>query len=138
MDCTRARRDMHAWLDGELPPDKARRMVAHVSGCDSCAALARELTDLFDALEELPGLGPDPELVRDTVRAAADIQVPTFRWWAGLPALYKGAGFAAVAAGLLLGIVLYNVSPFAPDKTGILASPAVSSVLLVANDMEYL
>ena len=138
MDCTRARRDMHVWLDGELSAHDARAMTAHVRGCASCAARMDALSTLFDALEALPGLGPDPELVRDTLRAAAEIQPSPIRWWAGLPALYKGAGFAAVAMGLLLGIVLYNASPFAADQTRGAYTPAISSVVMDGGDMEYL
>ncbi len=129
---------MLAWLDGELPPERAREMTAHVRGCADCAACMRQSAALYDALEALPGPGPDPELLRDTLRAVAEEQASPVRWWLGLPALHKSAGFAAVAMGLLLGIVLYNASSFAPETVRGPLFPTASSVLIDANSLEYL
>lgn len=137
MDCTQAERRMHAWLDGELPPDKARGMTAHVRGCASCSARMEELSSLYDALEALPGLKPDAELVRDTLRAAAEFESPV-RWWTGLPVVYKGAGVAAMAMGLLLGIFLHNASLQAVDSSLAATASDSSTVLMAGSPLEYL
>src|SRR4051812_2046514 len=33
---------IHAWLDGELPPDEAARVEAHAASCAACSALVAE------------------------------------------------------------------------------------------------
>lgn len=136
MDCLTAHRAMHAWLDGELPPEKARGMADHVRGCPACAARLGELSALFDALGELPGPGPAPDLARATVRAAAAETPAPVPWFAALPALYKGTSFAAVAAGLFLGIFLYYSSPFGPTSASAGGLLAPSSVMLTLGELE--
>ncbi|MBI1749517.1 MAG: zf-HC2 domain-containing protein [Acidobacteria bacterium] len=37
------REDLMAWLDGELSPERAASVAAHVKVCDECLALAEEL-----------------------------------------------------------------------------------------------
>ena len=116
MDCTTLHTKIHAWLDGELVPAEARAMAEHVGTCRLCARRVRELTALFDALDGLPGPGHAPGLVEATMRAARAQTPDTRQWWRSLPPLYKGAGVAAMAAGLLLGIFLYAASPLAGDS----------------------
>lgn len=46
--CWLARRHLVAWIDGELPPDPARRIEQHVVGCADCRALATQLSAAID------------------------------------------------------------------------------------------
>lgn len=113
MICTTPHEKLHAWLDGELNAGEARAMTEHVAACPYCRKRVRDMTALFDALEALPGPERSPELAEVTVRAALAEDDDPCAWWRGLSALHKSAGVAAVAAGLLLGIFLYNASPLA-------------------------
>jgi len=38
---------IHAWLDGELPPDDAESAARHVAGCAECRALVVEARGLL-------------------------------------------------------------------------------------------
>ena len=40
---------IHAWLDGELPPDESARVEAHANACADCAALVAEARGLMAA-----------------------------------------------------------------------------------------
>ena len=90
---------IHAWLDGQLPPDEAAALEAHVSACPGCAAKVAEergisagATRILTALDDVPG----------------DV----------LPAVAKrgrfSPGFARAAAAILLvatgGVIAVRVS----------------------------
>jgi anti-sigma factor RsiW len=71
MECERMERRIGAWLDGELPPDQAREVAAHLERCPACAAELDGLRRLGDAIRaELPRLAA-PEALRAAVRADA-------------------------------------------------------------------
>lgn len=60
MDCTQALEALSAQLDGELSPQEAKELHAHLDTCPTCRALARELSALHDAcggLEVAPPAG---------------------------------------------------------------------------------
>jgi hypothetical protein len=40
---------IHAWIDGELPPDEASRVEAHASSCAACGAMVAEARGLVAA-----------------------------------------------------------------------------------------
>ena len=40
---------IHAWIDGELPPDEASRVEAHANSCAACGALVAEARGLVAA-----------------------------------------------------------------------------------------
>lgn len=84
---------LSAWLDGELEPDEASAVAAHVAACAACADEARALEAVGEVLHE--AAVPDPGLAA----------------WAGFEreladglARRRGPGWRAllVAAGLLL------------------------------------
>jgi len=59
VDCARARRVVHARLDGEaLAPDDASLVDVHLAGCDACRAVVAELEEIQRELRsvQVPGL----------------------------------------------------------------------------------
>ena len=139
MDCEQAHRKLHPWLDGELPPDEARRMAKHMRNCAVCAAEARRLSALFDSLGALPVLPPAPDLARATLRAAFENPAPPTQWWLGLSPLHKGASFAAMAAGILLGIFLFTASGIPQNQQPNTAITSTGSAFLLSvSEVDYL
>jgi anti-sigma factor RsiW len=77
------------YLDGELVPDQARSIEAHLAGCAHCAREVASFRLVFDRLANLPLWEPSPALV-DRVIAEAMPAHPA-RW-------VKFAGYAYAAS----------------------------------------
>lgn len=139
MDCRTVTEKMNAWLDGELAPDAATGMREHVHGCPACAARLQELQALYDALGELPGPSPAPDLARDTVRAARELSAarPMAPWWGALNPFAKGLGMAALAAGLVLGVFLYSAT-FYQTAIASAAQNDTALTILTSNERDFL
>ena len=97
---------IHAWIDGELPPDEAARVEAHVQSCAACGAMVAEARGLVaassrivSALDALPGAqrGVTP----DGVPAFAARKAPR-RW-----ATSRVTTAIAATLGLAAGVVLF-------------------------------
>jgi len=73
MDCHATREILEEYRRGELPPDRARTVEAHLAGCPACRALRENDDQLGALLRQLP---------RTPVPAALDRQVRAL----GLPA----------------------------------------------------
>ncbi len=55
LTCIRYHRDLAAYVDRELAPDRAARLERHVRSCESCSAEVKELT-------QLSRIAPPPEI----------------------------------------------------------------------------
>jgi anti-sigma factor RsiW len=54
--CGRVRRQLSAYMDGDLEAGPARRVAVHLDGCPACAARWRSLRSAVDMLAEAPRL----------------------------------------------------------------------------------
>jgi hypothetical protein len=113
MDCDTATPLIEALCDDELDVASTARLVAHLEGCSSCAALRREVETRKSALREARPVDRLPDamrarLVREVGRAAPRPRRPRWGLAAGL------AGAALLAGGLATGIVLRDSPPRTP------------------------
>jgi anti-sigma factor RsiW len=70
MTCVEFSAEVDPFVDGELDGDTARAMAAHLTGCETCAALTAETRAVRTAVhEELPMLAA-PEALRERIGAA--------------------------------------------------------------------
>ena len=73
-------RQVSAYHDGELPPEDARRLEAHLAQCAACARELRTLESLSRVLRDVP-MPEAPakviERLHDTVSAAREVAVIT-------------------------------------------------------------
>lgn len=117
---------IHAWLDGELSPEEAAALEAHVAGCTDCAALVAEArgvmaasSRILSALDQVPGgvlprAGARPPSL--TVERALPAPASPRRrvWW-------RSTQFAAAATLLVMAAgtwgVMRRVDPTAPATT---------------------
>ena len=121
MRCKSCRDHLSAWRDGELSPQLAAKVKAHVEKCQACQDLSRAMEQTLDALERLPSLEPsagfDAAFKRRLQKArASQAQHPSFqnypetfgeRGW-GL-VLWRRSFFrvsALAAAGAVAGLAL--------------------------------
>lgn len=60
--------ELSAYLDGELEPDRAASVDAHLTSCEECSALLEELRATHDALASLGGLSAPDDFVASVQR----------------------------------------------------------------------
>lgn len=65
------RRDVAAWVDGELSPEQAARVRAHVEQCADCDARVRSHRALKHAVARLEACDDPPEAVHARIHALA-------------------------------------------------------------------
>jgi anti-sigma factor RsiW len=106
MTCKRIRRNLSAFLDGEVTQDEAGRIERHLASCPGCCDEARALTITYQLLECCP------RALRPGVRS---IQVPAeapLRRLVTLPIgsfqldVSRATSLLAVVTGLLVGSLL--------------------------------
>ena len=101
----RVRTLLSSYIDGEVSASEARRVTAHLSGCDECSAELESLRATTTLLGRLPSL----DTPRSYALTAADVQDMSPR--RGLPsfAAFSGglatAGAAALVVVLVVGVV---------------------------------
>lgn len=104
MSGCRETKAVEALHDGQLEPERAKALVAHVATCHDCAAEARRLADLTAALRALPGAEANATRVlagRKRLLAAAGSEGK--RRWS-----LRG-GVVAATAALALTVVVFRV-----------------------------
>ncbi len=70
LDCLRVRRTLQSFLDGQVAPEEAERVAAHLQDCSRCDIEAEVLTRVIEAIQRLR---PDLEVaVYDRLVATVD------------------------------------------------------------------
>ena len=111
MRCEDCRRDLTAYLDGELADERGSALRGHLRGCAECRAISDAESTLRDGLRSLPPLDPPSSLwagVQAQLAAAeaADAEKPRWRRtlarWLPVVPRYAFGGLAAAAVALLI------------------------------------
>jgi hypothetical protein len=131
--------ELMAYLDGELEPQRAAALVAHLYLCAECQALVTEFRQISDRMLDFE-IEPMPESVAATVRTAAEDwnpQVPkTSRAWENLLSRWRffahPQGWALMGAAAIAAIVCVLVIANWPPTTGRFAPAAETSYSSVA------
>jgi len=108
---------IQAWLSGELDPAEARRVEAHLRECPDCAGEAAEARHLWETLGDLAGATPEiPGSIWEPVRERTLARRETgSRFFGPVQLVRSSLATAAVAAGLLLGILVPGTEPGSMD-----------------------
>lgn len=68
-ECEQFAVDLSAYFDGELPPDEAAAVKAHVDGCARCRADLNKMRGLRAALQRTgAAAAPEKRLIQDLMR----------------------------------------------------------------------
>ena len=120
----RVRTLLSSYIDGEVSASEARRVAAHLSGCDECVAELESLRATTTLLGRLPSL----DTPRSYALTAADVQdmspqsrLPSFAAFSGGLAT---AGAAALVVVLVVGVVFLARLGFTGSSASEFAAPA--------------
>jgi hypothetical protein len=116
------------YLDGELDPEAAREIAAHLAGCAACGELAAELRRVLARAQALEDRPPHEDLWPGV--AAAIGAAPARRWRVSVPVpLLLAAGVALMLiSGAGVAIALRGHAParpvagMTPDQPAVLAA----------------
>jgi anti-sigma factor RsiW len=120
MHCIEIKKQLDAWVDGELPIREAEEIIQHLKGCPACRLEAEGLQCLAKALDNLPPLAAPADLCRRTMAAfrAVTEKAGMREWWQGLNLAVRSAVCGAALAGLLCGAVLgSSLTTLGADKS---------------------
>ncbi len=110
------------YLDGEVVPEQARAIEAHLAECADCAREVASYRVVFDRLGSLPLFEPSPQLVE---RILAEAMPAHPARWVKL----AGWAYAASLIASLGGILAATLSPGPRAWMGALAAEAAKSVV---------
>lgn len=110
------------YLDGELVPEQARAIEAHLAECADCAREVASFRLVFERLENLPLFEPSPALV-DRVLAEAMPAHPS-RW-----VRFAGWAYAGSLVASLAGLVVALSAPTPRTWLTALAADAARSLV---------
>lgn len=134
MKCESVRRQLTAYLDGELEDDRGSAVRGHLRSCAACRQVASDEAALRDGLRALPPIDPPASLwagVQQRLAAAevADAQRPAWRRvlarWAPRVPQVSLAGAVVAAAVVLLVLRVQRDDERAPAKAAIAIAPPV-------------
>ncbi|HEU0030238.1 MAG TPA: anti-sigma factor [Kofleriaceae bacterium] len=115
MTCERIRKQLTAYLDGELDGERGTLVRGHLRTCGACRTIAEDEAALRDGLRALPSLDPPSTLwagvqARLAAEEVAAAEQPSWkrmlararRWLPSTPQLAAGGVLAAAAVALIV------------------------------------
>lgn len=73
LTCMQVMAALSDYVDGDVPPDLARAIEAHVAGCQACASFGRDFARLLESMRRQLG-PPDPVPAEVAARLRAAIR----------------------------------------------------------------
>ena len=124
---------IHAWIDGELPPDEAARVEAHAASCASCGAMVAEARGLVAASSRIVS---SLDSLPRAQRGVSNGVLPSFgarkapRRWMTAKMTTAIAATLVIAAGTMMSVRGRDQAPISRAKseteaTTPLATPAL-------------
>lgn len=136
------RRDLVAYLDGELPPDEAARVEARMLADEAFRAEMQALQGTFDMLEDLPVSTVGPDFTRTTVEVAAfdARRRPSAVGIDGRRLLTAGLIFVAAFVAAAFGFAWQRNRQLLPEREAIRDFPVVQNSVIYqkAHDVAFL
>jgi anti-sigma factor RsiW len=102
MSCT-VESDLTAYLDGELSPEAATRVKAHLAGCGDCRATELLLQRTVSSLQALPAFEPSRGLRR---RVLAEVEGLPASAWSGWRTWLRPGRLVPSGAALLAAVAV--------------------------------
>jgi anti-sigma factor RsiW len=139
MDCETIRDELSDYVDGTLAADRVNVIDAHLSTCDACTALVRDLDRIRTAAGQLGPIEPPGHLWLEIAgRIQLEAAAPVRR--AAAPAtrhpMWQWVGLAAALVVITLGVYAIQrmATPAAPTVAGTDGNPAAPATVETVQD----
>ena len=111
MKCPDVRKNLYAYLDGELDAAEAQALCAHLEHCPNCSQEEAAIARIYAATRSLPSMRLPADFATATVlRAMKQTNEFGFRdWWQNLTRVWRWAACTTALAGFLAGGALYQL-----------------------------
>jgi len=126
MKCRSVQKKLSAYQDRELEPKEQEQVKSHLLSCQSCREQYAELERIWQTLEELQEIRPDPwfypQLVRKVKEPRERGLLPGLQWVFPIlrtPAIASILLAIAILTGTYLGNILARSDffPFQPERS---------------------
>jgi hypothetical protein len=117
-NCREVRRELSAWLDGEVTPAQTRLIEDHLAGCAACRQERDALRGTRNLLAANGRLEAPPSWVQEARRAAAGDARPSRTTRLGRPLALSTMAAAALLAVIVLSLRLFEPSAVATRDGG--------------------
>ncbi len=143
MECDKARKELVAYLDGELGAGAAAEMQGHLERCPACKLEAEKLSTIGAALDSIADVEPSPEFTDRAMQRAMSAPelapVPRLR-------LLRRLAPVAAAAAVILTVTLWalmsagpqSIANLPPAEQEIVRNMEILENLELLEDMELL
>ncbi len=110
MKCNEVQRRLSAYQDGEIKPAERERITNHLQVCRVCQAELAKLDGLWQALDGLPEIQPEPNFYGQIIRKInSSHERPSILDLRGVYQLFSSmAGCTLLIGGILIGTFLGN------------------------------
>ena len=110
MQCKDVQRRLSAYQDGEIKPTERERITNHLRVCEVCRGEFAKLDGLWQALDGLSGIQPEPDFYRQVVRKINESHEPRrFPWLKEVFQLFSPlAACTLLVMGLVIGTFVGN------------------------------
>jgi len=105
---------LSAYLDGDMKPQAAELMRAHLDGCAACARAAAELRAIVAGARSLERPEPPPTLWPAIEGALAEREAPLLDWRRIFVRGFAVGGLAGAAVVILLVLAVRSLGPSGP------------------------
>jgi predicted anti-sigma-YlaC factor YlaD len=101
MECSYVKAELHAYVDGELSPERVARLKRHLDLCEDCREELANLKVVVEALETWPLAIEPSQLAKDImIRVRSRPVLPRFRLH------FSDLAISLTGSGLILAVIL--------------------------------
>jgi anti-sigma factor RsiW len=132
LSCMKHERDLVAYVDGELPADRAAAVERHMQACSSCSSVVAGLRQI-NALPQPPVIEPSADFDRMFWTKLAGVRTEAAeprgleRWRSAVWSFFTRPAGLSLSAGLALGVFVVTLYLLRPPHASLPAKEVMAA-----------